>query len=202
MRYREIETKLVVTNRTYKQIRDLLANNLRVESELDAGTEKVVEGRCLDTYWKLPSLEGHSESAFVRMREDSSTTGTKKLTVKRVDKKRKGVIDRIENEIEIVGSHTELTRFFNTLTGSESPSGTVSKPAYYVYWPNSRRHKTCCSVESIEGFLNPVVEAEGDSDREMSLMLKSLVDLFSEHKVNFHQVVWSMFDKFVMKKED
>ena len=183
-RNREIETKLVVLDRSLQEVNEVLRG-------LYEGTAtRSIFGSSTDTYWIIQ--EDHVRADFIRMRERD---GIRQITVKGKD--RGTNLNRLEIDIDSTSSVASITAL---LTAAHGPAaGTIGK-TYYVYWPEKSEHTTICCY-SVQGHDYPhtIVEVETISQDHMLELETEVVAALRDKGMSVDRAPGSLFEMFITR---
>lgn len=180
---REIESKLLVFNRTLDEVNTILYKLLGDD------VEKQLFGSSTDTYWQISNPDVAAD--FIRMRERD---GIRQITTKGRD--RGTNLDRLEIDVDSTSSVNDITKLLTSAHGR--PAGQVGK-TYYVYWLD--RHTTVCCYSVIEPagsvYPNIVVEVETVSmDKLLELETKVCTE-FNRQDIRIERAPGSLYEMFI-----
>lgn len=181
-RNREIESKLVVYDRSLSEVDQVLA------SLYGEGKTRLLFGSSVDTYWRIDNPD--VEADFIRMRERD---GIRQITVKGKD--RGTNLDRLEVDVDSTSEVSKITRLLTAAFGK--PAGKIGK-TYYVYWPSTSEHTTvCCYSLSEVDYPHIIVEVETTSRDKMLEMEAEVVSAFGEKGMRIERAPGSLFELFI-----
>lgn len=186
---REIESKLVIKQKQGGPSVNMKNVDKALEKAFEDETENYVEGTSNDTYWKAPS---GAPADFGRVREMSS--GKCMLTAKGKDKGDN--LDRIEVDLDVIGTPLQVTKFMENLLGT--PGGTIRK-TYGVYVLENEH--TTVSLYRVHGDDRVFVEVEARTKKRMLQMEDKVKRYLLESGFDSERSEKSLFEMFVAKKE-
>lgn len=186
---REIESKLIIKQKQGGPSVNMKNVDKVLEKAFEDETENYVEGTSNDTYWKTPS---GAPADFGRVREMSS--GKCMLTAKGKDKGDN--LDRIEVDLDVIGTPLQVTKFMENLLGT--PGGTIRK-TYGVYVLENEH--TTVSLYRVHGDDRVFVEVEARTKKRMLQMEDKVKRYLLESGFDSERSEKSLFEMFVAKKE-
>lgn len=182
-RNREIESKLVVHDRSLTEVNDVL-------NELYGSRKtRLLFGSSIDTYWAINNPDVDAD--FIRMRERD---GIRQITVKGKDKGTN--LDRLEVDVDSTSEVSKITKLLTSAFGK--PSGKVGK-TYYVYWLSNSEHTTvCCYSVDLHDYAHTIVEVETTSREKLLELETEVTQAFSRKDILIERAPGSLFEMFIL----
>lgn len=184
-RNREIESKLIVYDRTLTQVNEVL-NELYGEDKT-----RLLFGSSVDTYWIIKDQDVDAD--FIRMRERD---GIRQITVKGKDKGTN--LDRLEVDVDSTSEVSKITKLITSAFGRSV--GRIGK-TYYVYWLGSSEHTTvCCYSVDVVDYPHTIVEVETTNRDHMLELEAQVIGAFRSRGMIIERAPGSLYEMFILGK--
>lgn len=186
-RNRELEVKLVIEGASLAKVDKRIAS-------VSKHAKRSIHGKSEDVYFSAPK---GAKADFVRLRVANHDDGAK-FTIKFTDKKKKGVVDRVEKDLNIDDfnqAHSMCTDLFG------APAGRISKK-YHVYFMGKKQDEsaTAISIYQLTDDSRVFLEVESKSLSIVNYWLGRVVKLLPYSMKRSKKSLYQIFIEPKLKK--